>query len=174
MGDQGGPLKVQVSTPVYSQDGQHLLIPPGSVLLGEAARVEASGQQRLAVLFHRIIMPDGWSFLLEPTKGLDQQGAAGLTGRINRHLVSLIATAVMVGAIEGLADFTGVSSGSAVVQVQAGVSREGSTEAMEILRNALNRPPGITVYEGTRVRVWVVEDQALPAYENHQVIATVK
>ena len=106
MGDQGGPLKVQVSTPVYSQDGQRLLIPPGSVLLGEAARVEASGQQRLAVLFHRIIMPDGWSFLLEPTKGLDQQGAAGLTGRINRHLVSLIATAVMVGAIEGLADFT--------------------------------------------------------------------
>jgi hypothetical protein len=82
--------------------------------------------------------------------------------------------AVMVGAIEGLSDFTGVSSGSAVVEVQSGISREGGAEALAILRNALNRPPGITVYEGTRVRVWVVADQALPAYENHQVIATVK
>jgi type IV secretion system protein VirB10 len=174
MGEQGGPVKVQVTTPVYSQDSQHLLIPPGSILLGEASRVDAAGQARLVVVFHRIIMPDGWSFLLEPTHGLDQQGAGGLTGKVDRHLLALISTAVMVGAIEGLADVTSVGSGSAVIEVQSGLSREGSNEGMQILRNSLNRPPSITVYEGTRVRVWVAQDQALPEYGNHIVKTTVE
>lgn len=175
MGQQGGVVKAQITTPVYSWDGQHLLIPPGALLLGEAARVNVAGRNRLAVVFHRIIMPDGYSFLLAGRpKGVDQQGAAGLTGKVNSHLASLIATAVMVGAIEGLADFADVGSGSAVVEIQGGVSREGSTEAMQIMRNALNRPPDVTVYEGTRVRVFVAEDQALPEYRNHVVTATLQ
>jgi type IV secretory pathway VirB10-like protein len=174
-GDQGGPVKVQVTTPVYSQDSQHVLIKPGDVILGEAVRVGVSGQDRIAVVFHRLIMQDGWSFLLDPTNALDQQGAAGLTGKINRHLVALISTAVMVGAIEGLSDFTNIGgTASATVEIQSGMSRESGTEAMQILRNAMNRPNAITVYEGSRVKIWVAQDQPLPAYEGHVVSETVK
>jgi type IV secretion system protein VirB10 len=174
-GDQGGPVKVQVTTPVYSQDSQHVLIKPGDTILGEAVRVNAAGEQRIAVVFHRIIMQDGWSFLLDPTNALDQQGAAGLTGKVDRHLVALVATAVMVGAIEGLSDFTNIGgNASATVEIQSGMSRESGNEAMQILRNAMNRPNGITVYEGSRVKIWVAQDQRLPAYEGHVVSETVK
>jgi len=42
-------------------DRQHLLIPSGTKVLGEAKRVDTFGQTRLAVAFHRLIMPDGYS-----------------------------------------------------------------------------------------------------------------
>src|SRR5437870_13756002 len=44
--------------PIY---GQLLLIPQGSRILGEVKPVANFGQQRLAVVFHRIVMPDGYS-----------------------------------------------------------------------------------------------------------------
>ena len=37
-GDAAGPIKVLVSNPVYSHDMQNVLIPEGSVILGEAQK----------------------------------------------------------------------------------------------------------------------------------------
>ena len=38
-GDAAGPVKVLVSNPVYSHDRQHVLIPEGTVVLGEAKKI---------------------------------------------------------------------------------------------------------------------------------------
>jgi len=40
------------------------------------------------------------------------------------------------------------------------------------LDRALNILPTITIYEGTRVRIWVQRDLQLPAYENHTISPT--
>jgi type IV secretory pathway VirB10-like protein len=174
-GQQGGVVKVQVTTPMYSWDAQHLLIPPGAILLGRATAVKAAGETRLAVLFHRVIMPDGYSFIFaSKTTGADQQGATGLTGHVNNRLAAKIVTAVVVGAIEGIGNYSNLGSGSAYVQIQGGATRQGSNEAMSILRDALNMPPEVTVYEGTRVRAFFAEDQAMPEYKNHIVTPTVE
>ena len=61
-GDAVGPVKVLVSNPLYSHDHQHVIIPDGTVVLGEAKKIGAAGfgqQRRMAVVFHRLIMPDG-------------------------------------------------------------------------------------------------------------------
>ena len=63
-GDAAGPVKVLVSNPVYSHDRQHVLIPEGTIVLGEARKIGSAGfgqQRRMAVVFHRLIMPDGYS-----------------------------------------------------------------------------------------------------------------
>ncbi|MGH9710050.1 MAG: TrbI/VirB10 family protein, partial [Candidatus Acidiferrales bacterium] len=60
-GDFAGPIECLVTNDIYSHDRQHLLIPSGTKVLGEAKRVDTSGQTRLAVAFHRLIMPDGYS-----------------------------------------------------------------------------------------------------------------
>jgi type IV secretion system protein TrbI len=65
-----GPINCMVTTNVYSHDGQKLLIPQGSRVLGEVKKLESFGEQRLAVLFHRLIMPDGFSVSLDQFKGL--------------------------------------------------------------------------------------------------------
>lgn len=58
-----------LTTDVYSHDRQHLLIPQGSRILGEVKPVASFAQQRLAVVFHRIIMPDGYSVSLISSTG---------------------------------------------------------------------------------------------------------
>ena len=76
-GDSPGPVKVLVSEPLYSHDHQHVIIPEGTVLLGEAKKIGAAGfgeQRRMAVIFHRLIMPDGYSVDLDQFHGLDQIG----------------------------------------------------------------------------------------------------
>src|SRR5271155_2797082 len=64
-GGFAGPVECLLSTDVYSSDRQHLLIPAGSKLLGETKKVDALGQTRLAVVFHRVLMPDGYSVSLD-------------------------------------------------------------------------------------------------------------
>jgi type IV secretion system protein VirB10 len=66
-GDAAGPVKVLVSNPVYSHDRQHVLIKEGTVVLGEARKIGSGGfgqQRRMSVVFHRMIMPDGYPWIL--------------------------------------------------------------------------------------------------------------
>jgi hypothetical protein len=42
-GDAVGPVKVLVSNPLYSHDHQHVIIPEGTVVLGEAKKIGAAG-----------------------------------------------------------------------------------------------------------------------------------
>jgi type IV secretion system protein VirB10 len=52
-GDATGPVKVLVSIPVYSHDHQHVLVPDGTIALGEARKIGSSGfgqQRRLALV----------------------------------------------------------------------------------------------------------------------------
>jgi hypothetical protein len=78
-----------VTTNVYSHDRQHVVIPQGSRILGEARRVDNFGQERVAVFFHRIIMPDGYSVSLDQFQGLNQVGETGLKDRVNNHYMKI-------------------------------------------------------------------------------------
>jgi type IV secretion system protein VirB10 len=58
-GQFSGPVECLLANDVYSHDRQHLLIPAGTKILGETKKVDSFGQTRLAVAFHRLIMPEG-------------------------------------------------------------------------------------------------------------------
>lgn len=103
-GDAPGPVKVLVSTPLYSHDGQHILIPDGTVVLGEARKIGAAGfgqQRRLAVVFHRMIMPDGYSVDLDQFHGLGRIGEEGLKDKVNNHYLQIFGTSIALGVIAG-------------------------------------------------------------------------
>ncbi|MBV8820471.1 MAG: hypothetical protein JO022_19080, partial [Acidobacteriaceae bacterium] len=102
-GDFSGPVNCMLTTNVYSHDHQTLLIPQGARVLGEANKVSSFGQQRLAVSFHRIIMPDGFSLSLDDFKGLNQIGETGLRDKVNHHYLAIFGTSLAIGAIAGLA-----------------------------------------------------------------------
>jgi type IV secretory pathway VirB10-like protein len=168
-GEYTGPINVMVTTNLYSHDRQHILMPQGTRILGESSKVSMSGQRRLAVTFSRAFMPDGFPDF-DKLAGMDQQGASGLTGRVDTHWPKIIATAALVGAIGGLSQIgaSGTSIGG-VDAIRLGVGQQTGQEAMQILGRALNTLPTVTVYEGTRVRIWVQRDLQLPAYENHTI-----
>ena len=59
------PVNCLVTNPVFSHSGQHVLIPAGARILGETRPVQALGETRLAVSFHRLAMPDGSTHRLD-------------------------------------------------------------------------------------------------------------
>jgi type IV secretion system protein VirB10 len=177
-GDAVGPVKVLVSNPVYSHDRQHVLIPDGTIVLGEARKIGSVGfgqQRRLAVVFHRMIMPDGYSVDLDQFQGLDQIGEEGLKDKVNNHYLEIFGTSIALGVIAGAAQITqggGVYGGSGPQVFTNGAASSVSQSATTILDHFIQIPPTITIREGYRIKVYFTQDMLLPAYENHTIPQT--
>jgi type IV secretion system protein VirB10 len=171
-GEFAGPLKVMVTNPVYSQDRQHLLIPEGSFILGDIQKVAGLGQKRLAVTFHRLLMPDGYSVDLDQFHGLDEAGATGLKDKVNNHYVEIFGASIALGVIAGAAQATNLNQGlneSGSEAYRSGIASGLSQSGANVLDRFINIPPTITIREGHRIKVYITQDMLLPAYENHDM-----
>ena len=170
-GQFSGPVECLLSTNVYSNDRQHLLIPAGSKLLGETKRVDSLGQKRLAVAFHRLLMPDGFSVSLDQFKGLNQIGDTGLRDQVNNHYLRIFGVSLAIGVLEAVAE---AGTGNAITSSSTDLMRQGLAGSMaqssaQILDKFLNILPTVTIREGHRVKVYLSGDLALPDYNNHQM-----
>jgi type IV secretion system protein VirB10 len=177
-GDAVGPVKVLVSNPLYSHDHQHVIIPEGTVVLGEAKKIGAAGfgqQRRMAVVFHRLIMPDGYSVDLDQFHGLDQIGEEGLKDKVNNHYLQIFGTSIALGVVAGAAQITqggGTITTSGSQAFTTGATGSVSQSATTILDRFIQIPPTITIREGHRVKVYFTQDLLLPAYSNHTIPQT--
>ena len=170
-GGFAGPVECLLSTDVYSTDRQHLLIPAGSKLLGETKKVETFGQTRLAVAFHRILMPDGYSVSLDQFKGLNQIGDTGLRDQVNNHYLRIFGVSLAVGALGavGQAGTGGALNATGGDLMRQGFAASTAQSASQILDKFLNILPTVTIREGHRVKVYLAGDLALPDYNNHKM-----
>ncbi|WP_446741926.1 TrbI/VirB10 family protein [Silvibacterium acidisoli] len=169
-GEFAGPLKVMVTNPIYSQDRQHMLVPEGTFILGDVQKVGGLGQKRLAVTFHRMLMPDGYSVDLDQFHGLDQAGATGLKDKVNNHYVEIFGASIALGIISGAAEATNANQGYNETGSEAykqGISSSLAQSGATVLDRFINIPPTITIREGHRIKVYITQDMLLPAYENH-------
>jgi type IV secretion system protein VirB10 len=170
-GEFAGPVKVMVTNPVYSRDRQHVLIPEGTFILGSAQKVSGFGQKRLAVAFHRMIMPDGYSVDLDQFHGLDQAGETGLKDKVNNHYLQIFGASIALGVIAGAAEAT---TDSGYEENGSDMYRQGMAESLgasgaNVLDKFINIPPTITIREGHRIKIYLTQDMLLPAYENHNM-----
>jgi len=174
-GDAVGPVKVLVSNPVYSHDHQHILIPEGTIVLGEARKIGSAGfgqQRRISVAFHRLLMPDGYSVDLDQFHGLDQIGEEGLKDQVNNHYLQIFGTSIALGVISGASQISQGGSNlnsSGSQSFTNGAASSVSQSATTILDKFIQIPPTITIREGHRVKVYFTQDMLLPAYENHRI-----
>lgn len=168
-GEFAGPVKVMVTNPVYSRDGQHVLVPEGTFLLGEVQKVSSFGQQRLAVAFHRMLMPDGYSVDLNQFHGLDQIGDTGLRDQINHHYLQIFGASMALGVIAGATESStyGGYNQSGSDMYRQGVASSLSQSSSSVLDRFINVLPTITIREGHRIKIYLTQDLLLPAYENH-------
>lgn len=166
-----GPVECLLTNDVYSHDRQHLLIPAGTKVLGEAKKVEALGQTRLAVVFHRLIMPDGYSLSLDQFKGLDQIGDTGLRDKVNNHYLRIFGTSLAIGALGAVSEAGtgGVLTASGSDLMRQGFAQSTAQSSEQILDRFLNILPTVTIREGHRVKVYLSGDLALPDYNNHKM-----
>jgi type IV secretion system protein VirB10 len=165
-GSFAGPAKVMVTNPVYDRARQIVLIPAGTILLGDVRAVQKIGEDRLAVTFHRMLRTDGFNADLDTFTGLDQIGETALKDKVNHHYVEVFGVSVALGAIAGLAEMSsggssyGSESGQSMYMQGFGQSLDMS--AQRILDKYTNILPTVTIREGTRVKVYLTNDIYLP------------
>jgi type IV secretion system protein VirB10 len=166
-----GPVECLVTTDIYSHDRQHLLIPSGSKIIGEAKRVDTFGQTQLAVSFHRLIMPDGYSVNLDQFKGMNQIGDTGLRDQVNNHYLEIFGASLAVGAVGGIAEAgsDGLLTESGTQSIEQGVGESLGQTSQRILDKFLNILPTVTIREGHRVKIYLSGDLELPDYTNHKM-----
>ena len=171
-GSFSNPVNALVTTPVYAHARQTVLIPAGARVLGTASPVQALGETRLAVKFHRLVMPDGTTYSLDELPGLNERGDAGLKDQVNRHYWQIFGASIAIGSLSGLAQFstrsgtnTAYGFGDAFGQ---GAGGSLAASAGRVLDRFLNVLPSVTIREGHRLKIYLTKDLELPAYSEQR------
>lgn len=164
--DQPGRVIAQVTAPVYdSVSGAHLLIPQGARLLGSYDSGTSYGEQRLLVVWNRLIMPNGWSIALRGMPGTDQAGASGLSDQVDAHLDRIAVASVFSGLLSVAAnEAEDEDSGRLTASVGDAAAQEATRVGARIVDRELNVRPTLRVRAGAAVRVLVSQDIVLRPY----------
>ena len=164
--DLPGQIAAQVTENVYdSPTGRYLLVPQGARLIGLYDSQVAFGQDRVLLVWTRLILPNGTSIVLERQQGVDTQGFAGLQDRVDYHWRSILG-ATLLSTILGIGAELGSSNEeSELVQALRESGRDSiNRTGQEIVRRQLNVQPTLTIRPGFPVRVMVNRDLVLAPY----------
>ena len=154
-GEFTGPVRALVSIPVRSRDRRRVVIPRGTLALGEAQQVTGAFQGRLAVGFDRLVFPDGRTVRMS-FAGLNAIGETGLVDEVNRHYVSTFGAVGAVGLLAGLVRGGGGDS------YYDPVSQQFALTATQLFDRYMNRLPTITIRAGHPMRIWRTQDLIVP------------
>jgi type IV secretion system protein VirB10 len=170
--DQPGSLRAVVSRDVRdSLAGTSVLVPRGTVLLGRQGSLPGFGQDRLAVLWTRLLFPDGRSLELDsdgatPAASAARDGTAGLRGRVNHHWGRRYAAAALLSLVGAGVQLSQPQSGN-LLERDAPGSRAAGALGLElgrttedILRRYADLPPTIELAPGARVHAVLLQDLA--------------
>lgn len=182
--DLDGVLRAIVSRDVYAESGRHILVPKGSRLIGNYKSDVKRGQRRVDIIWTRVIRPDGIDVMID-SPGIDQLGRMGIEGEVDNKYLELFANSVLLSTIttgfaiaaehitdggtinktqsndvqgNNTASQTGKSSDFAI----ADATQTIGNVAKQVVNDAMQTKPTITVDQGTRVKVFVNRDLIFP------------
>ncbi len=172
-----------VSRDVYAESGNKVLIPKGSRLYGSYSSQISRGQGRVNISWTRLIRPDGVDLNIS-FNASDQFGRAGIPGDVDNKYSSIIAGSLLTSilAVGGAAAANSLlntgnnsvstttsngavtTTGDATNQAIADVTKSIVDTTSQIVGNALNTTPVITISQGTKITVIVNADMNIPYF----------
>ncbi len=154
-----------VTEPVYSFNGHTLLLPKGSKLLGSYSGGPTGDRE--AVIWDRIITPTGIDVNMS-SPGIDNLGGAGLPGYYDAHWAKRISSALLISLLSDAFKYEAADKGPRSTTISNGVVTQTPFEsntaqtiqnlANQAVREAANRPPTVTINQGTVIYVYVTKD----------------
>jgi type IV secretion system protein VirB10 len=96
--DLKGLLRGVVSRDVFAESGRNILIPAGSRAIGTYSASLESGQSRVAVVWTRIIRPDGIDVVLE-MPATDRLGRSGVSGEVDYHFPEIMRNSLLLSLL---------------------------------------------------------------------------
>jgi type IV secretion system protein VirB10 len=148
-----GKIRCVISRAVYSADGKHVLIPPGSVASGEYRATSKVGDRRLGVIWQRIRRQDGAIVAIQ-SPGAAPDGTAGLTGDVDGRFWERFGGALLVSLVDDAVTVAG-AYGRQLPQNSTSAARDMIAQSLE---SSINLPPVITIPKGRPISIIVNED----------------
>jgi type IV secretion system protein VirB10 len=170
--DLPGQILGQVSQNIYDTvSGAHLLIPQGARVIGKYDSRIVYGQERVLIVWTRLVMPNGKSLSLEGMPGTDLSGYAGLSDKVNNHwgrILSGVIFSSLLGAGAQLAEGRNFNTFDPTYDELAlqGVARTGNQVGQQITQRNLNIQPTLEIRPGFRFNVFVHKDMILEPYRD--------
>jgi type IV secretion system protein VirB10 len=162
-----GYFTAKVNQNVYdTATRQHVLVPQGSTIVGHNQSGSlVYGNERMDTVSLTLTRPDGGSVDLGRAPVTDQEGVAGLTGRVNNHWWRLFGAVFIGGALRGgmQALQLEMAGAAGAGQVAAGISSVGNQVVTQRLGRALDTRPTIEVDAGQLCNVLLTKPLHLPA-----------
>ena len=168
--DLPGQVMAQVTSPVYdSVTGQHLLIPQGSRLIGKYDSMVAFGQERALVVWHRLILPNGTSMVIDNLPTSDEAGFAGLKDQVDVHGWQLLKGVVLSTLLGVGTELTfGNNESELVKALRSSTQNNADRVGQKLVDKHLDIQPTLKVRPGWPLRVIVNKDIILKPYHSHE------
>lgn len=159
--DMPGMVRAVVSSDVYSSSGSQVLVPRGSKLIGQYNSGLNMGQQRLMIVWTRVIRPDGIDVMLG-SPGTDALGQGGLgADHLNTHFWERFGQASLLSIIGGgiaTAGVSGSDNDNSASQYRMMLSNNFQQISGSALASTMNIKPTIQVDQGAMINVFVNRD----------------
>lgn len=155
-----GLARAIVSRDIRSFDGDHVLIPRGSRLIGEYGSQTETGQNRMLVNWIRLIRPDGATIAIG-SPASDPVGRGGIRADVNSHFFERFAGAILQSALDVGVGLAARSADSSYV-----VALPGSFGGAMPRAAPTQIRPTLKVKAASSVSVFVARDLDFTGVEN--------
>jgi len=168
--DLPGSVNAQVTENVYDTvTGNYLLIPQGTKLVGEYNSNLTFGQNRVQVVWNRIIFPDGESLDLDKMQGADIAGYTGFHDKVDNHYLRIYGNAVLLslmGAGYDILNQKAEQDTDPRETVAASVGQKLADVSEQTLQKNMEVQPTVIIDPGYKFKVIVMKDMVLDNIED--------
>lgn len=189
--DIPGMLRAIVTRDVYAERGTDIMIQKGSRLIGQYSASIKGGQTRVAVMWERLIRPDGIDIAIA-SSGTDELGRSGVAGNIYDHFWRKLGNAFLVSYVipiasakaaekatnskksdssskkteetdkDGKKTVTTTDTESPTDKAIKDSTKQFSDITKKMIEDSFSTKPTITVAQGTMINVLVQKDLIFP------------
>ena len=156
-----GMVRAITTRDVYSLEGNNLLIPKGSTLVGPFNAAVTQGQSRIFVVWNRVQMPNGVIVSLNSpsTDGIGRTGQAA--DYINTHFIERFGTSALLSVLGGYTAAGGVNGQdeyNSMSQYRMNIAGSFQRASSQTLQQDMTIAPTLQVNQGTQINVFVAHD----------------
>ena len=159
--DLPGMVRAVVSKPAYSYTGERSIIPSGSRLIGQYSSAIVQGQNRVMIIWNRVVLPNGIAVQLN-SPGTDALGRAGQgADSVNTHFFARFGESALLSLIGAGAATAGVNNTdqyNSAAQYRMAIAQSFQQSAQQSLQGTLPMKPTIHIYQGANINVFVAHD----------------
>ncbi|WP_022669444.1 TrbI/VirB10 family protein [Desulfospira joergensenii] len=169
-----GKVVAQIEQHVYSAHGRNILIPAGTKAIGRYKPLKKVGDERLSIIWSRMITPSGINIHVGDAEMADSMGRAGITGEVDRRYLERYGMSLLVSLFTAATTYSMPVKNENQQIVIESFGKEQSSLAKTILEEHIEIKPKVTIPVGSRILISPSKDIWFKQLKPNEVIVLPK